>query len=336
MGDGTSIEWTDATVNVVNGCSVMSPGCANCFAMRAGGRNLPGHPSTGLTKPSKAGHVWTGEVRFNERALLQPLNWTRPRTIFWNAHGDLFHDSVADEWIFLCLAVMTLTPHHKHQLLTKRSPRMRNFMNAFEDRPDEFGAALAYVTRLAGLERQAGIDAIAAMVWPLPNVWLGVSVEDQQRADERIPDLLETPAAVRYLSCEPLLEQVDLTKVQAPRYVAEDHELDWKFSALEMGDYYQFEDSLGFWECGDGPRRDARLDWVIVGGESGPGARKMQPAWARSLRDQCANAGVPFLFKQWGAWSPLPSAIPADTLYLATKKIAGRLLDGVQHDGMPA
>ena len=114
MSDNTPIEWTDATANVINGCGPISPGCTNCYAMRSGGRNLPGHPATGLTKPRKAGHVWTGEVRFNERALQQVLRWKKPRKIFWNAHGDMFHENVPDEWIDRCFAVMALTPHHQH------------------------------------------------------------------------------------------------------------------------------------------------------------------------------------------------------------------------------
>lgn len=356
MADGTKIEWTDATLNVVNGCSVISPGCANCYAMRAGGRNLPGHPSTGLTVPSKAGHVWTGEVRFNEKALILPLRWKRPRTIFWNAHGDLFHDSVPDAWIDRCFAVVALTPHHKHQVLTKRSARMRAYTNAFEERANEFGAALAYVVRLAGLERQAGIDAIDAMVWPLLNVWLGVSVEDQKRADERIPDLLSTPAVVRFLSCEPLLGHVDLDRVVLV-----------KSDAPERGKPDVSISALRGWYGGWEPERTA-LDWVIVGGESGPGSRPMHPDWARSLRDQCAAAGVPMLFKQWGDWAstydrdrddpdwqrcPKPGdwdrkrwlnlaggqGFHGDKLHMMSrfgKRAAGRLLDGVQHDGMPS
>ena len=358
MADGTTIEWTDATLNVVNGCSVISPGCANCYAMRAGGRNLPGHPSTGLTVPSKAGHVWTGEVRFNEKALILPLRWKRPRTIFWNAHGDLFHDSVPDAWIDRCFAVMALTPHHKHQVLTKRSARMRAYMTAFEERPDEFGAALAYVVGLAGLERQAGIDAIDAMAWPLSNVWMGVSVEDQKRADERIPDLLATPAAVRFLSCEPLLGQVDLDRVVLI-----------ESDAWQRGKPGVSISALRGWYGGWEPERTA-LDWVVVGGESGPGSRPMHPDWARSLRDQCAAAGVPFLMKQWGDWELALDRERDDPDWRADysneyvdrgkskwlnlaggsgfhgerfvvmrsvgKRAAGRLLDGVQHDGMPA
>jgi protein gp37 len=302
MSAVTGIEWTDATVNAVNGCSVVSPGCTNCYAMRAGSRGLPNHPSAGLTAPSKAGHVWTGEVRLNERALLQPLRWKRPRRIFWNAHGDLFHDSVPDEWIDRCFAVMALTPQHIHQVLTKRPERMREYLTTRKgNRP---------------LSIAIGDGTLTDHPWnnqlKVPqNIWLGTSVEDQPRANERIPHLLATPAALRFLSGEPLLGPIwpwhELILARANALVGR------PANAVMPG-----------------------IDWIIVGGESGPGARPMQPGWARMLRNQCAAVGVPFFFKQWGAWTPLDKARGADTLYLTTKANAGRLLDGVTHDGMPA
>jgi protein gp37 len=130
MADGTKIEWTDATVNAINGCSVISPGCTNCYAMRLAGTRLKHHPSrVGLTIDSKAGPVWNGEVRLNEDQLLQPLRWTKPRQIFWNAHGDMFHPSVPKEWIDRCFAVMAMTPQHIHQVLTKRADRMRTHLS---------------------------------------------------------------------------------------------------------------------------------------------------------------------------------------------------------------
>jgi protein gp37 len=327
MADGTKIEWTDATVNAVNGCSVVSPGCTNCYAMRLAGTRMKHHPSrAGLTQESKAGPVWTGEVRLNEAALLQPLRWRRPRRIFWNAHGDLFHPNVPDEWIDRVFAVCALTSSvagangqptggHQHQILTKRPERMRDYFA--DPRSNERMVEQAYRIGL-----MPGIGAPRDR-WPLPNVWLGVSAEDQARADERIPHLLATPAAVRFLSCEPLLGSVDL------------------------------HDAMMRQVNGFAPR----IDWVIVGGESGPGARPMDPDWARQLRDQCEAAGVPFFFKQWGEWLLKLEAekiIDRTALNLRDhertfldegtsgpfirvgKRAAGRLLDGVQHDGMPA
>lgn len=351
MADGTKIEWTDATWNIVNGCSVTSPGCTNCYAMRLAGTRLRHHASrAGLTQDSKAGPVWTGETRFNEPVLLDPIRWKRPRRIFVCAHGDLFHDSVPDEWIDRVFAVMALAPQHQFQVLTKRAERMRAYLSQFEQR----GWYVHSTTRAQVWADPRDKDRFLLLkegqTWPLPNVWLGVSVEDQKRADERIRHLLATPAAMRWLSCEPLLGPVDL------RWIAEpDEEKDGVIDALLgcnwvdgslMGRGEEFRPArpghqdrvMRRWVCS--PEADIlanrKLNWVVAGGESGPGARPMHPDWARSLRDQCAAAGVPFLFKQWGAWAPLLKAREPDTLYLTTKKAAGRLLDGVQHDGFPA
>ena len=353
MSDNTPIEWTDATVNAINGCDIVSPGCTNCYAMRSGARGLAHHPATGLTRPSKAGHVWTGEVRFSESALLQPLRWKRPRKIFWNAHGDMFHPKVPDEWIDRCFAVMALTPHHTHQVLTKRPERMREYLRLAEDRVMD--RAFDHADMNWGRDEAERLYCIGNYRWPLPNVWLGVSVEDQQRADERIPTLLDTPAAVRWLSMEPLLGPVDLTMIQFPN----------DRGGMECWDALDLHsvpgEPLPVGHC------TATIDWIVLGGESGPGERPMHPDWARSIRDQCAAAAVPFLFKQWGEFAPgeiageyldpdkaakgvslfdgrwddcwsEPDGHRDDEpdLYRIGKKRAGRLLDGVQHDGFPA
>lgn len=360
MADGTKIEWADATVNYVNGCSLASPGCTNCYAMRLAGTRLKHHPTrAGLTQDTKAGPVWTGEVRENPAVLEQALRWKKPRAIFWNAHGDLFHENVPDEWIDKQFAVMALTPQHRHMVLTKRSARMRAYLTdpSVWDRIYEIVCDWTLERNLKVVLRHPLAPApgphLAKFpeVWlgqePLPNVWLGVSVEDQRRADERIPDLLETPAAIRFISAEPLLGPVDLEHIEYyPGFLKN------ALTGKEQGGH-----------CPDGPG----LDWVIVGGESGPNARPMHPEWARSLRDQCADAGVPFHFKQWGNWHPSrdhddvgcsasPPAIhvsgcfetrPTEVLELLLepgwepvcslgKKRAGRLLDGIQHDGVPA
>lgn len=355
MADGTKIEWTDATVNAVNGCSLASPGCTNCYAMRLAGTRLRNHPSrAGLTIDTKAGPVWNGEVRLNEDVLLQPLRWRRPRKIFWNAHGDLFHPNVPDEWIDRQFAVMALTPQHTHQVLTKRPDRMREYV---VDRAGqaEFQRRARLVWQLAynlavdtpGLGERRFTEALNAqgikpdrMPWPLPNVWLGTSVEDQARADERIPHLVKTPAAVRFLSCEPLLGPIDLIQARAIMFDP-------------GGPIY---DAAGGIEDAFEPCVIPHIHWVIAGGESGPGARPMHPDWARGLRDQCAAAGVAFHFKQWGAWVPndhvfdrekrslrfvsaesrLPWGKCQPQMERGPKNLTGRLLDGVQHDGMPA
>ena len=300
MSDNTKIEWADATVNAVNGCSVLSPGCTNCYAMRLAGTRLKHHPSrAGLTAPSKAGPVWNGTVRLNETALLQPLKWKRPRRIFWNAHGDLFHEAVPDAWIDRVFAVCALTPQHSHMILTKRSARLR----AYFARPDVsvrvglegLGLCMDKAARPRSklgsgiIIKRTDINPGALAIWPLPNVWLGVSVEDQTRADLRIPDLLATPAAVRFISAEPLLGPVDLSDIAIGE----------RRNGVRL-------DGLSGCEWDDlGGRIDAEgLDWVIVGGESGPDARPMANEWAQSLVDQCQAAGVAVFIKQLSSGGP--------------------------------
>lgn len=292
MADKTSIEWCHATINAISGCTPVSPGCTNCYAMRSGGMNRPHHPSNGLTQPSKAGHVWTGAVRLNEEWLRKPLAWQQPRRIFWNAHGDPWHESVPFEWVDREMAIAALTPRHRHLFVTKRSARMRRYF-ANPHTPERI---LEAAKRLKALPTQWS--------WPLPNVWLGVSVEDQTRADERIPDLLATPAAVRFLSAEPLLGSVDIEQ-----WLHDSTCTEWPGTCI----------------CTE--PREIRVDWVIIGGESGPGSRPMHPDWARNLRDQCNAARVPFLFKQWGDWVPA-----SDGFWPHNASVKCRLmLDGTRH-----
>jgi protein gp37 len=248
MGDKSAIEWTDATWNPIAGCSVISPGCKHCYAMTLARRlELMGQAKyAGLTTETKAGAVFNGVVRFDGKALEQPGRWKRPRRILVNSMSDLFHKNVPDAWIDQVVAEMATTRWHTYQVLTKRAGRMRAYLEGLRD----------------GRTIDLGAGVMIHLPKPLPNVWWGVSVEDQARADERIPELMNTPAAIRFLSCEPLLEGIRIG-----RYL-EDHD----------------------------------IDWVIAGGESGHRARWMQPAWARSLRDQCNALGVPFFFKQWGEW----------------------------------
>lgn len=313
MSDNSKIEWTDATWNPIVGCSIVSPGCTNCYAMRLAGTRLKDHPSReGLTKCVNGNHVWTGEVRFNEKWLTQPLRWRKPRKIFVCAHGDLFHESVPDEWIDRVFAVMALAPRHTFQVLTKRSNRMREYLTgapwgAIEDAADEIltdGNPFHVPETLDRAQAATAIDRI-----PLPNVWLGVSVEDQARADERIPHLIETPAAKRFVSIEPMLGPVDLTRIQ----VACDDDLDDGFlDALGGGIYIEQPMPPRLPHI---PDWVARLNWVICGGESGPGARPMHPEWAMSLRDQCREATVSFFMKQMENGGKLTSEIssfPAD------------------------
>jgi protein gp37 len=339
MSDGTHIEWADATWNVVNGCSVLSPGCTNCYAMKQAHRV---DCRRGLTRKTNGGMVWTGEVRFDEKHLLDPLRWRRPRKIFVCAHGDLFHEKVPDEWIDRVFAVMAQAQQHTFQVLTKRPERMRAYISAFRPSPPSDG----FVTRGGVPHNRSpkGAPIFSPARWPLPNVWLGTSVEDQTRADERIPVLLDTPAAIRWLSCEPLLGPVDLSE--------------WFFCPTSLDQQPMMDPTTGVYECcakcdytGIAGFSDLPIvDWVVAGGESGPNARPMHPAWARSLRDQCAAAVVPFLFKQWGNFRPCTAAelkqacgatlvgdrVTGAYMLGIGKGKGGRLLDGVQHDGYPA
>ncbi len=291
MSDKSSIEWTDATWNPVTGCTEVSPGCDNCYAKTFAERwrGTPGH------------HFEQGfDVVLRPERLDQPLRWKKPRRVFVNSMSDLFHEAIPDEFIGEVFGRMGCAPQHTFQVLTKRHGRMRSLLRRWSDHSTK-GCTCPQDERCS-----VPVD-VKHGSWPLPNVWLGVSVENQQWADIRIPVLLETPAAVRWLSCEPLLGPVDLHAVPG---------LNGQYGHAGR------HNGIGTPEC---PRmshhhHDERcrfpIDWVVVGGESGPGARPMHPDWARSLRDQCAAASVPFFFKQWGNWAPLApvDARPGDSI----------------------
>ena len=261
---GTKIEWTDDTWNPVTGCTKVSPGCDHCYAetLAERFRGTPGHY-----------YEHGFDVQLRPDKLDQPLRWRKPRRIFVNSMSDLFHDAVPMDYIERVFAVMAASPQHTFQVLTKRHGRMRSMLNQ-----GSFWANVYDTWRT-----EYGGERNGEWAKPLPNVWLGVSVENQLWADIRIPALLMTPAAVHFLSCEPLLGPVDLTRV-----------------AWTGGGGTHLDVVHGWHGVPDVWRAPGKtIDWVIVGGESGRGARPMHPDWARSLRDQCA-AGVPFLFKQNG------------------------------------
>lgn len=243
MAERSGIEWTDATWNPVRGCREVSPGCDHCYArvFAERFRGVRAHPYEAGFDP-----------RFVPESLELPMQWTRPRRIFVNSMSDLFQGAISDAQIAMVYAVMRRCPRHVFQVLTKRSARMRKF------------------------NVDVAADQEVLDFWPLANVWHGVSVESRAYLS-RVDDLRETPSAVRFLSLEPLLEDLG--------------ELDLR-----------------------------GIHWVIVGGESGRGFRTIRPEWVRSIRDQCASAGVAFFFKQWGGLSP---------------KRNGRILDGRTHDAMP-
>jgi protein gp37 len=240
MSDRSAIEWTDATWNPIRGCTKISPGCHRCYAevFAERFRGVPGHP-----------YEQGFDLRFVPEKLAEPLRWRSPRMVFVNSMSDLFHEDVPNEYIAEVVGVMQLARWHTYQVLTKRSERLRD--------------------QLSGPLCEAAAER---------HIWWGVSVENRRHGLPRINHLRAAPAAVRFLSVEPLLE--------------------------DLGEF----DLTG-------------IDWVIVGGESGHGARPMQKEWVLSLRDQCERAGVAFFFKQWGG---------------VRKGKAGREIDGRTYDGRPA
>lgn len=311
----TKIEWTQETWNPVRGCSRISPGCVNCYAERMAARDLPGlkSPTTGepFAAMTPSGPRWTGKVELIPHMLDVPLKRRKPTTWFVNSMSDLFHEGLPFEDIDRVFAVMSQAKEHTFQVLTKRADRMRKWATrtGIEDLIDE-GAVANFMCH-------ANIKA-----WPLPNVWLGVSIEDQQRADERIPLLLHTPAAVRFLSVEPLLGPVDLRRLRLNREVDQyvdklrnpeprecrcglcvAHPKEIELKAIPLNYPQQVNalsgEIISSMRMGyDGPK----VDWVIAGGESGPGARPCDVAWIRSIVQQCKAAGVPCFVKQLGAF----------------------------------
>jgi protein gp37 len=335
----SKIEWTDRSDwNPVRGCTRVSPGCGGpgphggCYAEALAARfSQPGMWGHGFAEMKDGKPRWTGKVELQEDRVSLPLRWKEPARIFVNSTSDIFHEALPDATIDKIFAVMALCHHHTFQVLTKRAERMHQYMMNVE-REAYWMNAVANLFAHAPMDRCYSILGQRDPWLPLKNVWLGVSAERQPEYDERASYLVRTPAAVRYISAEPLLGPIDL--LAKPRA----------------------EDALGF------------LDWVIVGGESGRNARPMSIQWARELRDQCKDTHVEFFFKQWGEWAPAgsqPSETPGHFAFgdyagdretmiqtdhyprnftkfgarsvveRVGKKAAGRLLDGIEHNGMP-
>lgn len=313
MGNKTAIEWTDATWNPVTGCTKVSEGCRNCYAERVTERFL----SPGAFE----------RVELHPDRLDQPLRWTKPRRIFVCSMSDLFHEDVPDDFIDRVFATMSLAGQHVYQVLTKRPERLCQYIAQ-----DRMGFIEGRAKRMLRERRGDPMKPVLlgktlAGTWPWPHVWLGCTVEDQRTADARIRLLLQTPAAMRWISVEPMLGPVSIAL--------------WLPKKIIGG---RGEPTL------DG------LDWVICGGESGPRARPMHPDWVRSIRDQCVAANVRFFFKQWGEFAPwnhrrgtdavpgvqsvayrpgCPDPYPLGWVRRVGKKAAGRDLDGRTWDEFP-
>jgi len=287
MGDGSAIAWTDATWNPVTGCSRVSDGCRHCYAEALSLRR-------GWTQKPWTARNAKENVRTHEMRLDQPLSWRKPRRVFVNSMSDLFHELIPDAFVYDCFAVMGLADQHQYQILTKRPARMRELMNGATP-PMLAKRALIQARRKWGpilgghhderwnAQNRAAVEA-QFTEWPLPHVWLGVSVEDQRAADERMPLLCETQAAVRFVSAEPLLEITYLSE--------------WLRTGL--------------------------IHWVIVGGESGPEYRDMDLQWAADLCAECAQYGVAFFFKQRSHRMPgRTDGVPKDLMVQQYPPLAG-------------
>jgi len=326
MADKSSIEWTDATWPIVQGCDPVSPGCVFCYAVPLLWR-MAHNPNAKISAPLKdvvegyapaSGETilrFTGKIALREDRLDWPLKWKKGRMIFVPSHGDIFHKDVPDEFIDKIFAVMALCPQHTFQVLTKRAERMRAYLSRADLSDALLDACREVYGRSSMKHYPVGVfdgvdyDIVNFRHSPLPNVWLGVSCERQQEADERRDPLraLAAQGWTTFVSYEPALGPVDWSG--------------WEF-----------------------------LRWLISGGESGPKARPSQPDWHRAARDWCARNGVAYFFKQWGAWAPdrptsgrwkeFEPTVEANGLgpnmWPVGKKAAGRLLDGREWNEMPS
>jgi protein gp37 len=321
----SKIEWTTETWNVITGCSKVSAGCKNCYAIPMSWRNqhneITKKKYEGVVEKTKGGDLnFTGKVNFDEATLLKPLQTKKPTIYFVNSVSDLFQKGVPFEWIDKIMAVIALTPQHTYQVLTKRADRMKEYF----ERVSKIGLVSydleinkRYFLSSWGANETTGVSEMKyrafepfdydkklkvhkriefAGTFPLPHLWLGVSVENQEQANKRIPYLLETPAAVRFLSCEPLLEDIKFqTQINFEGQGSDDP--DYQITNWLKGTVEYFKNNLQS-KSEFSTYQSGKIDWVIVGGESGHEARPMHPDWVRSIKDQCQSAGVPFFFKQ--------------------------------------
>lgn len=273
MGFKSEISWTESTWNPLRGCTKVSAGCKNCYAMGVAERfSGPGMPYEGLAHKVAGKAEWTNKVMLVPDKLLEPVRWKKPRLIFVNSMSDLFHEGVPTEYIINVLAIVAACPQHTFQILTKRPERMKRVLKILET------AITFYIDATGDMpqvnEQMRTLAAVPGFrCWPLPNVWIGVSVEDQKTADERIPLLLETPAAVRWVSYEPALGPVDFERIAV---VEKDDGTDTGFDVLR-GAQWRWVDQ------GEYGRECNSLDWIVIGGESGLHSRPFDPQWATDI-----------------------------------------------------
>lgn len=318
----TSIEWCDVVWNPLAGCTRVSEGCRNCYAEVMAARlvNMGQAEKYGPTvRGGVARPRWTGRVVEDVEALSAPMRWRKPRRVFVNSMSDLFHEGASAAYVAAVFGVMAATPRHTYLILTKRPKRAAAWFQWVAGLPADPFSECHYEALM-----HDGPDEVVHRLsedgprgWPLPNVWLGVSVEDQDAADERIPVLLDIPAAVHWVSAEPLLGPLRLRRWLNRGFAYNVN------GAIRVGggaSYFGFHRS---------PEHDPpRVRWVVVGGESGHGARPMKAKWVRHLRDECRTNAASFFFKQWGQFD-------ADGKRQRSKKAAGRVLDGRTWDEFP-
>jgi protein gp37 len=314
MGDKSKIEWTDASWNPTTGCQKVSEGCRNCYAINTANRlsniELTSEAYKGTVRTlSDGSHDWTGTLNVLEDRLDIPLKWKRPRRVFVNSMSDLFHESVPFEFIDKVFAVMALCPQHTFQILTKRPDRMFTYIRAHADGETGMGKEMSKIyTEVYGSGKKRGkvADTIDDYLFSLvggtmdefkgtlPNVWLGGSAEDQSTFDDRADWILSIAGLGwhTWFSLEPLLGPIELDGyIPKPK--------DWKWYPVECRHGHDACPT-----CDNNPERG--LEWIVVGGESGQGARPMHPDWALSLRDHCSRSNVAFFFKQYGEYLPVP------------------------------
>lgn len=350
------MKWWDTSWNPVVGCTPASPGCDNCYA-----KALHDQRHAALLEGKKVPDCYARpfeRVQCLKERLDAPLHWRKPRRVFVNSMTDLFHENVPFEFLDKVFAYMALASQHTFMVLTKRPERMREYVTKMVFDGRDLSKCCKDMPEIMEHVR-AGSKYLADMP---PNVWMGVTTENQAMADERIPILLDTPAAKRFVSVEPMLGPVNLAPYLDDSWCCPECKAVEQHEECHREDDYSYHHCLACGYTNDNYEpwgQTAPLDWVICGGETGPNARPMHPDWARSLRDQCAEAEVPFMFKQWGEWvprGPEKSGYPiikGSPCFRLTDKgedgqdlastgkndvwmgRVGRLLDGREHNGMP-